>query len=56
MACTRPCGRPAGFVADALSHLLLPDLGSTAHLVTFVGMLLVLGNVIRRAYLPHRRG
>ena len=46
----------AGVLADALAHLLLPDLGSTAHLVTLVGMLLVLGDVIFRAYHPNRRG
>ena len=44
----------AGFGADVLSHLLLPEAGSAAHLVTLLGMLLVLGDVIRRAYL--RRG
>ena len=40
----------AGVGADALSHLLLPELGYAAHLVTLLGMLLVLGDVIRRAY------
>ena len=43
-----------GFLADTLSHLLLPELGNGAHLVTLLGMLLILGDVIRRAYL--RRG
>ena len=45
-----------GFAADLLAHAALIPLEKPAHVVTLMGMLLVLGSVIWRAHqLPHRR-